>query len=142
MLFILLIYFNTKIINVAQFENLIFCRTNRIERRSRIRTSLPLVSQYLLFNVLVEHFSLQSEQARSEAYNIVSSAHQYLGPKDGMPLQGLIQVRYMPLLQGLIQVRYMPLLQGLIQVRDMPLLQGLIQVRGGGGVCRCRVSFR
>ena len=35
---------------------------------------------------------LQSEVARSEAYNIANSAHQYLGPKDGMPLQGLIQV--------------------------------------------------
>ena len=30
---------------------------------------------------------------RSEAYNIAMSPHQYLGPKDGSPLQGLIQVR-------------------------------------------------
>lgn len=36
------------------------------------------------------HF-LQSELARSEAYHIANSAHQYLGPRDGMPLQGLIQ---------------------------------------------------
>jgi len=36
------------------------------------------------------HFP-QSELARSEAYNIAMSAHQYLGPKDGTPLQGLIQ---------------------------------------------------
>ena len=30
--------------------------------------------------------------SRSETYNIALSAHQYLGPKDGTPLQGLIQV--------------------------------------------------
>jgi len=36
------------------------------------------------------HFP-QSEPARSETYNIALSAHQYLGPKDGTPLQGLIQ---------------------------------------------------
>ena len=36
------------------------------------------------------HFP-QSELARSEAYYIVSSTKQYLVPKDGTPLQGLIQ---------------------------------------------------
>ena len=36
------------------------------------------------------HFP-QNEIARSEAYNIVNVCHQYLVPKDGSPLQGLIQ---------------------------------------------------
>ncbi|XP_055626867.1 DNA-directed RNA polymerase I subunit RPA1 [Toxorhynchites rutilus septentrionalis] len=36
------------------------------------------------------HFP-QSELARSEAYNIVAVPHQYLVPKDGTPLGGLIQ---------------------------------------------------
>ena len=33
----------------------------------------------------------QNEMARSEAYNIVNVCKQYLVPKDGSPLQGLIQ---------------------------------------------------
>ena len=36
------------------------------------------------------HFP-QNELARSEAYNIVNVCKQYLVPKDGTPLQGLIQ---------------------------------------------------
>ena len=36
------------------------------------------------------HFP-QSELARAEAYNIVASSKNYLVPKDGTPLQGLIQ---------------------------------------------------
>ena len=36
------------------------------------------------------HFP-QNEVARSEAYNIVNVCKQYLVPKDGSPLQGLIQ---------------------------------------------------
>ena len=36
------------------------------------------------------HFP-QNEVARSEAYNIVNVCKQYLVPKDGTPLQGLIQ---------------------------------------------------
>ncbi|TRY91177.1 hypothetical protein DNTS_006106 [Danionella cerebrum] len=36
------------------------------------------------------HFP-QSELGRAEAYNLVSTDHQYLGPKDGKPLAGLIQ---------------------------------------------------
>lgn len=36
------------------------------------------------------HFP-QNELARAEAYNIVSTHHQYLVPKDGTPLSGLIQ---------------------------------------------------
>ena len=33
----------------------------------------------------------QNEVARSEAYNLVNVCKQYLVPKDGTPLQGLIQ---------------------------------------------------
>ena len=40
----------------------------------------------------------QSERCRSEAYNICLSSRQYLGPKDGEPLQGLIQVGVVDLL--------------------------------------------
>ncbi len=36
------------------------------------------------------HFP-QNEVARSEAYNIANVCKQYLVPKDGTPLQGLIQ---------------------------------------------------
>ncbi|XP_065184132.1 DNA-directed RNA polymerase I subunit RPA1-like [Sycon ciliatum] len=36
------------------------------------------------------HFP-QNELARSEAYNIAATSHQYLVPKDGSPLSGLIQ---------------------------------------------------
>ena len=36
------------------------------------------------------HFP-QNELARAEAYHIVSAKHQYVSPKDGTPLRGLIQ---------------------------------------------------
>ncbi len=36
----------------------------------------------------------QSERGRAEAFNICLSSRNYLGPKDGEPLQGLIQVGF------------------------------------------------
>ena len=47
------------------------------------------VYKYLRTNRFIFRFEFQV--ARSEAYNIVNACKQYLVPKDGTPLQGLIQ---------------------------------------------------
>ena len=53
------------------------------------------------------HFP-QSEVARAEAYNLVSSSRNFLVPKDGTPLQGLIQDHVIAAVKMSLRGRFFP----------------------------------
>ena len=50
----------------------------------------------------------QSEVARAEAYNLVSSSRNFLVPKDGTPLQGLIQDHVIAAVKMSLRGRFFP----------------------------------
>ena len=52
---------------------------------------MMMLSSKLVFNSLTHRCHHSFQVSRSEAYNIMNVAKQYLVPKDGTPLQGLIQ---------------------------------------------------